>query len=98
MSNLQEYLAGTDPTNSASLLYITSVVSAGQDALDTWMTGLGRPNALQWTAGAADGSYSTDNFADLFTVTNTTSSVTNYLDIGGTTNFPTRYYRVRLVP
>jgi beta-glucanase (GH16 family) len=98
MSNLQEYLAGTDPTNSASLLYITSVVAVGQDVLVTWMTGLGRTNALQWTAGAADGSYNTNSFADLFTVTNTASTVTNYLDAGAATNAPARYYRVRLVP
>ena len=29
---------------------------------------------------------------------NTTSSVTNYLDVGGATNKPSRYYHVRLVP
>jgi hypothetical protein len=56
MNNLQEYLAGTDPTNNASLLQIMSVLPSGSDVLVTWMTGLGRTNALQWTAGAADGS------------------------------------------
>jgi hypothetical protein len=40
----------------------------------------------------------TNNFAATFTVTNTVGSVTNYLDIGGATNMPARFYRVRLVP
>ena len=40
----------------------------------------------------------TNNFTDIFTVTNTVGTVTNYLDTGATTNFPSRYYRVRLVP
>jgi hypothetical protein len=50
------------------------------------------------TAGAPHGSYQTNGFADLFTVTNTVGTVTNYLDAGGATNTPARYYRVRLVP
>jgi hypothetical protein len=97
-SNLQEFLAGTDPTNPSSAFLITSVVSFGSDVLINWMTGIGKTNALQWTAGAGDGSYNTNSFADLFIVTNTTGTVTNYLDVGGATNFPARYYRVRLVP
>ncbi len=98
MSNLQEFLAGTDPTNPASAFLITSVVGIGSDVVINWMTGIGKTNALQWTTGAGDGSYNTNSFADLFIVTNTTGSVTNYLDAGGATNFPARYYRVRLVP
>lgn len=50
--------------------------------------------SLQFTSGA---SY-TNNFADLFTVTNTVGTVTNYLDVGTATNKPSRFYRVRLVP
>jgi hypothetical protein len=98
MSNLQEYLAGTDPTNSTSYFHITSVVNTGSDTRVTWMMGPGKTNALQWTAGTGDGSYQTNGFADLFAVTNTVGSVTNYLDVGGATNVPARYYRIRLVP
>jgi len=54
--------------------------------------------ALQAAAGAANSGYGTNNFTDIFTVTNTIGTVTNYLDIGGATNQPARYYRVRLVP
>jgi hypothetical protein len=96
MSNLQEYLAGTDPNDSASYFHITSLVRTnGHDVGVTWMTGTGKTNALQATAG---GSYATNNFTDIFTVTNTVGSTTNYLDTGGATNIPARYYRVRLVP
>jgi hypothetical protein len=97
-SNLQEFLAGTDPTNSASVFRITSIVSTGDDVLIDWMTGIGRTNALQASAGTVDGSYNTNDFADIFTVTNTTGPLTNYLDVGAATNIPSRFYRVRLVP
>ena len=94
-SNLQEYLAGTDPHNGASFFGVTSIVPTGSDLLIAWMTGGGRSNALQATTA---GSYATNNFADIFIVTNAVGSATNYLDVGGATNFPTRFYRVRLVP
>ncbi|HUJ71905.1 MAG TPA: glycoside hydrolase family 2 TIM barrel-domain containing protein [Verrucomicrobiae bacterium] len=96
--NLAEFLAGTDPTNGASAFRITSIVRQGNDFRITWMMGPGKTNALQWTAGAGDGSYNTNTFIDLFNVTNTVGTTTNYLDPGGATNFPSRYYRVRLVP
>ena len=94
LSNLQEFLAGTDPTNSASAFRITSVVSSGNDILINWMTGIGRTNALQ----ALMSTEFTNNFTDIFTVTNTLGTTTNYLDIGGATNAATRFYRIRLVP
>ena len=95
MSNLQEYLAGTDATNSASTFRITSIVRTGSNVQVTWMTGIGRTNALQAMVG---GNYTTNGFGNIFTVTNTTGTITNYLDVGGATNKPARFYRVRLVP
>ena len=97
-SNLQEFLAGTDPTNGAASFRITSIMTTGDDVLINWFTGIGKTNALQATAGTGDGSFGTNDFADIFTVTNTTSLLTNYLDVGAATNIPSRYYRVRLVP
>ena len=94
MNNLQEYLAGTDPTNSVSAFRISSITRLGNDVRVTWFMGSGKTNALQF----AGGSGFTTNFVDLFTVTNTVGSGTNYLDIGGATNMPARFYRVRLVP
>ncbi len=96
-TNLQDYLAGTDPTNSASALHITSIAPQGSDLLITWAMGSGKTNALQLSLGDGNGNYS-NNFTDLFTVTNTVGSVTNYLDAGAMTNTPPRFYRVRLVP
>jgi len=95
--NMAEYLSGTDPTNNVSTLQITSVSQQGSDVLVIWTMGSGKTNALQFSSGDAGGGYNT-NFADLFIVTNTVGSVTNYLDLGGATNTPSRYYRVWLVP
>jgi PKD repeat protein/endonuclease/exonuclease/phosphatase family metal-dependent hydrolase len=95
-NNLAEFLAGTDPTNSVSALRITAIARQGNDLRVTWTTGIGKTNALQFTTGTVGGSYS-NNFADLFIVTNTTDTVTNYLDLGATSG-ATRYYRVLLVP
>ncbi|HUJ11845.1 MAG TPA: hypothetical protein VL171_17685 [Verrucomicrobiae bacterium] len=98
MSNLQEYLAGTDPQDSASSFRITSLVATDHDVLITWMMGSGKTNALQSAVAAGDGGYYTNGFADIFTVTNTTGTLTNYFDVGAATNGPMRFYRVRLIP
>ena len=92
-SNLQEFLAGTDPTNPASAFRITSIVGTGNNVLISWMTGVAKTNALQYSTA-----YNTNTFADLFIVTNTIGGLTNYLDVGAGTNLPSRFYRVRLVP
>ena len=71
---------------------------------DTWTPGVGsRTNVLKFTTGTANGSYS-NNFATTGQ-TNILSGgtglgvLTNMIDIGGATNGPSRYYRVRvLVP
>jgi subtilisin family serine protease len=97
VDNLHEFLAGTDPTDSGSYFRITSVLNFGADVSVTWMMGAGKTNALQATGGGSDGSYATNGFIDLFTVSNTVGSVTNYLDAGAATG-PAKYYRVRIVP
>ncbi len=99
-NNLAEFLAGTNPTNSASGLRITSVATLGADVLVTWATAGGETNLVQAAAGLPDGSYST-NFADLsplIILSGSGDTVTNYLDSGGATNTPSRYYRIRLQP
>jgi hypothetical protein len=97
LTNLQEFQAGTDATNSASAFRITAIVRTNNNLHITWTMGPGKTNALERTAGAA-GSFATNNFAAIFTVTNTVGTTTNYLDGGAATNIPSRYYRVRLVP
>jgi uncharacterized repeat protein (TIGR01451 family) len=101
-NNMAEFLAGTDPTNSASFLHIISVAAQGPDMLITWATVGGLTNIVQVKTGEADGSYSTNDFADILDsqtiVTGSGDTTTNYTDTGGATNTPSRYYRVRLVP
>ena len=100
-NNLAEFLAGTDPTNSASCFCITSVRTATGDVVVAWATGMGRTNLVQSSIGLPDGSYPT-NFADaspwIILPTGSGDMTTNYLDHGAATNAPARYYRVRLVP
>jgi PKD repeat protein len=99
-SNLAEFLAGTNPTNSASGLRIISVTVQGSDVLVIWTTAGGETNVVQSTAGLPDGSYST-NFLDLsplIIISGSGDAITNYLDQGGATNVPSRYYRIRLQP
>lgn len=96
MNNLQEYLAGTDPTNSASAFRIIGIAQESDDMRVTWTMSSGKTNALQATAGDISGGF-TNTFTDLFTVTNTAGTVTNYLDVGAA-NAPSRFYRIRLVP
>jgi hypothetical protein len=96
-SNLAEYLAGTNPTNPASYFGVTAVTKTNNDIRVTWMTGTGKTNALERTAGVA-GSFTTNNFAAIFSVTNTTGTTTNYLNTGAATNPAALFYRVRLVP
>ena len=95
MSNLQEFLTGTNPTNTASAFRVISVSRSGTDIRVTWMTGAGKTNILQ-AAPNVGGSYS--NVSPNMVVTGNGDSITNYLDVGGATNIPGRYYRVRLVP
>jgi uncharacterized repeat protein (TIGR01451 family) len=98
-TNLQEYLAGTDPTNSVSGLQIISMVPQDNDVVITWTTAGGRTNVVQAANDAGSGF--TNNFTDLsplFIIPGAGDALTNYLDVGGATNVPSRFYRVRLVP
>lgn len=99
-SNEAEFLAGTDPTSSASALRIISTASQGNDVIITWLTAGGRTNVVQASAGDGAGGFTT-NFTDVSSaiiIPGIGDTTTNYSDLGGITNGPTRYYRVRLVP
>ncbi len=98
MNNLQEYLSGTVPTNSASFLHVISVTPQGTNVVVTWYTAGGHTNVVQAAAGLPDGSYS-NNFVDVspnIIIPGSGDTTTNYPDWGGVTNSPSRYYRVRL--
>jgi hypothetical protein len=77
-------------------LQITGILKSGSDILVTWQTPLGATNALEATTGS--GGYSASGFTGIFSVTNTVTTTTNYLDKGVIGSTPSRYYRVRLVP
>jgi hypothetical protein len=95
MSNNAEFLAGTNPTNSASLLRITSLTVTGENVVVNWTTVGGKGYIVQ-TNSSANGSFVDSSPA--IVVPGTGEGMTNYLDLRGRTNGPLRFYRVRLIP
>jgi predicted outer membrane repeat protein len=76
---------------------ITAVERAGGGIKITWETLGGTTNVVQFTPGAADGSYS-NNFTDLslpIIIPGTGLVTTNYPDSNGATN-RSRFYRIRM--
>lgn len=112
-SNTNKFLAGFNPTNSAAYLHVISiaktnstdinVIYLGASGDNTWLPGIqSRTNVLEVTTGTANGSYASNNFASAG-VTNILSggtglgTVTNVVEVGGATNKPSRFYRVRVL-
>jgi hypothetical protein len=104
--NWEEYLAGSDPQNPLSTplqivappFQITSILQSNNNIVLTWNTAAGMTNQVQVTGA---GSFSTNGFTDLGPQTIVGGNgivTTNYTDVGGATNKPARYYRIRLVP
>ena len=95
--NMAEYLGGTSPTNSASAFRVISVTTTGSNVVIMWQAGGGKTDVVQATSG--DG-YAT-NFLDIsapIIIPGTVDVFTNYPDVGGATNEPSRFYRIRLAP
>ena len=113
ISNTNAFLAGFNPTNLSAYPHIISAVKSGSNMTITYLGSNGdtnypggpltRTNVLQFATGTANGSY-TNNFTGTVQtniLNNGTGSgiVTNMVDVGGATNTPSRYYRIRvLVP
>jgi PKD repeat protein len=112
MSNTNRFLAGFDPTNPAAYLYIISitgtnaadinVIYLGANGDSTWSPGItSRTNVLELAPGTPDGSYFSNfvsaNVTSILSGGTGTGIVTNMLDVGGATNGPVRYYRVRVL-
>ena len=100
MSNTNQFLAGLDPTNPASLFRIISVAPQGNDLMITWTSAGAHTNTLQATASGGTNGYGT-NFTDIsgpIILQGSGGMTTDYVDVGGSTNVPARFYRVRLVP
>jgi hypothetical protein len=96
--NIKEVLAGTDPTNSASALRIMAIAREGNNIRITWSTVTNRSYHV-WAVSPTGGSYTNvfDPFPLSPPIAGTPTNVF-WLDIGGATNRPARYYRVRLLP
>ena len=95
LSNLQEFLLGTNPLDSTSPFHVTGTTLQGSDLLITWLTAGGLTNAVESTSDPG-GTYS--NISGNIIIPGTGLTTTNYLDPGAATNTPANYYRVRLVP
>ncbi len=89
LSNLQEFLAGTDPTNSASIMRITNITRAGNVNTITWQSVSGKTYHLQSTDTLA-GTF-TDVAGPDITASGASTSTTDTTAVTG------RFYRVRLV-
>jgi hypothetical protein len=100
ISNTNQFLLGLNPTNPASVFRILSVVPQSNDMMITWAAGGGPTNVVQATGGDSSGNYTT-NFTDIsgpIPIPGSGDTTNNYLDTGGATNTPSRYYRIRLGP
>jgi hypothetical protein len=93
-NNLFKYLAGLDPTNSASIFRVLSINTQGADLLATWQTAGGRTNVLQASLSLGD---SFSNVSPNIVLPGNGDTTTNYRHSGGA-NVPARFYRVKLVP
>jgi hypothetical protein len=91
MVNSQEYVAGTDPTNAASLLELTSVTEAGNGTTVTWQSVTNRHYQVMSRTNLAAGTW--QNVGGVFTPTGTNSSL---LDATATNGL--RFYRVQVLP
>jgi hypothetical protein len=77
-----------------------SVAKVGNDMNIVWSTTGGKSYALQATAGESDGRYSANAFTDVSPTILLPGGTpqTNYVEVGGATNSPARYYRARQLP
>ena len=96
MNNLQEYLAGTNPTNAASVFHILSATMTNQDVRVTWSTMGGHNYVLQTNGNPGAGTFA--DFSPVMSVGGTNSGTTNCLDPGAVTNYSSRFYRIRIAP
>jgi beta-glucanase (GH16 family) len=95
LSNLQEFLLGTNPLDNTSPFHVTAITLQGPDVLITWLSVGGMTNAVE-SAPDFGGSFS--NISGNIVIMGTGVTTTNYLDAGAATNTPANYYRIRLVP
>jgi autotransporter-associated beta strand protein len=96
MSNLSEYLCGSNPTNAASYLHLTSVTHEGDDMRVKWLAAEGKSYYVEAAQVLGD----TNGFtvvSPLVDVTVPGESVAEFLHLGGNAS-QASFYRIRLEP
>jgi hypothetical protein len=94
-SDLDEFRSGTNPIDALSQFRIRSLSLDATNVLIGWQTGGGRTNIVQAASNL------TGVFTDLsppLVIPGSGDVLTSYLDHGGGTNSPARFYRVRTEP
>ena len=94
-TDLQEFRAGTNPTNALSQLRIRSFTFDSTNVLISWQTAGDRTNIVQ-TAPSLTNAF-TDVSPPLI-IAGSGDTLASYLDPGGATLGPPRFYRIRTVP
>jgi glycosidase len=93
ISNLQEFLAGTDPTDPNSAFRITNISIVGDDVDVTWTTQPNKTNQLERSSVLGTNA----SWFSVGPLTIGTGSPVTQTDFGAATN-PPAFYRVLLVP
>ncbi|MEI6082680.1 MAG: putative Ig domain-containing protein [Verrucomicrobiota bacterium] len=112
ISNTNQFLAGFDPTHPAAYPHIISLAVVAGTNMDITYLGangdtsyvggpISRTNVLEISVGGANGSYTnafvSAGVTNILTGGTGLGVITNMLDVGGATNKPSRFYRVRVV-
>jgi len=92
VSNLEEYLAGTDPRNSTSVFRITRLNRFGNDLVLSFLGGTGKTYSIERATNLPSVAWLT--VTNVESGTNGSVTVTNF---GGAPT-PRGFYRLRLVP
>jgi len=84
-------------TVDSSNFSILAIEAIGDDINLTWQTFGNSTNVIQLATPIIGGNY-TNNYIDLDTVIVPGSGavITNWVDVGGATNYPSRFYRMGL--
>lgn len=93
--NGNEYRAGTDPTNPASLFRIESVAVEPDAVRLVWQIGGGRTAVVQSAASLAGGF---TNCSPAIVAPGSGDVFSEYIDEAFPVGVPSRFYRIRLVP
>ncbi len=92
VSNLEEYLAGTDPLNASSIFRITGLNRVGDDLVLSFLGGTGKNYSIERATNLPSPTWLT--ITNIASGTNISVTITNF----GGAQMPRGFYRLRLVP